>query len=309
MTKLRPFYEDIEAHYDVENSNEFFSLWLDPTMMYTCAYFPRPNMTLEEAQLAKIDLALDKLNLQPGMTLLDIGCGWGSVLVRAYEKYDVNVIGLTISPSQYEYTKNRLAKLQGARKAEVLLQGWEEFEGHADRVVVIGAFEHFRKERHAAFFEKINRVLPEDGSALVHTIVSYSRQALVEMGLWKVDRDVIYYTHLIRKHIFPGAELVDPQSVVSDAFKEGFRCDLLQPLGLHYAKTLDMWLTEFVAHKDKIIDLASKEVYERYVQYLEWSGHYFRRGNINVVQFTLTKQPPAWLQLPERQKISSNWGI
>ncbi|ADG97032.1 Cyclopropane-fatty-acyl-phospholipid synthase [Segniliparus rotundus DSM 44985] len=298
MTKLRPFYEDIEAHYDVENSIEFFSLWLDETLGYTCGYWPRPNMTSAEAQIAKFDLALGKLGLEPGMTLLDIGCGWGAGLIRAYEKYDVNVIGLTISPSQYEYTKKKLAALDGKRKAEVVLQGWEEYEGKVDRIVSVGAFEHFRVERHGAFFEKAYSMLPEDGKMLLHCIVGYSRAALEQMGLWQVDRNLIRYTHLIRNYIFPGAELVDPQSIVSEAAKAKFRCDMIQPLGLHYGKTLDVWLENFMAKKDEIIALSSPELYQIYINYLAGSAHYFRTGHINIAQFTLTKKPLPWLETP-----------
>ncbi|WP_261879239.1 class I SAM-dependent methyltransferase, partial [Mycobacterium marinum] len=107
MTELRPFYEESQSIYDV--SDEFFALFLDPTMAYTCAYFERDDMTLEEASNAKFDLALGKLNLEPGMTLLDIGCGWGGALQRAVEKYDVNVIGITLSRNQFEYSKAKMA--------------------------------------------------------------------------------------------------------------------------------------------------------------------------------------------------------
>src|SRR6476661_5441092 len=96
--KLTPHFEDVQAHYDL--SDDFFRLFLDPTQTYSCAYFERADMTLEEAQLAKIDLALGKLGLQPGMTLLDVGCGWGATMKRAVEKYDVNVVGLTLSKNQ-----------------------------------------------------------------------------------------------------------------------------------------------------------------------------------------------------------------
>ncbi|WP_196760525.1 class I SAM-dependent methyltransferase, partial [Mycobacterium avium] len=107
MTGLEPYYEESQSIYDV--SDEFFALFLDPTMAYTCAFFERDDMTLEEAQTAKFDLALGKLNLEPGMTLLDIGCGWGGALKRALEKYDVNVIGITLSRNQFEYSKKLLA--------------------------------------------------------------------------------------------------------------------------------------------------------------------------------------------------------
>src|ERR1700757_3712726 len=109
MVELRPQYETLQSIYDI--SSEFFELFLGPTLGYTCAYFERDDMTLDEAQNAKFDLALGKLNLRPGMTLLDIGCGWGGAMHRAIEKYDVNVIGITLSRNQCEYSKARLAQV------------------------------------------------------------------------------------------------------------------------------------------------------------------------------------------------------
>ena len=144
MTKLRPFYEEAQAIYDI--SDEFFSLFLDRTMTYTCAYFERDDMTLEEAQISKIDLALDKLNLEPAMTLLDVGCGWGGALVRALEKYDVNVVGITLSRNQYEYSKAKLARIPSAdctgaatRLGRVRRKGRSDHHGRGFRRVQEGA--------------------------------------------------------------------------------------------------------------------------------------------------------------------------
>jgi cyclopropane-fatty-acyl-phospholipid synthase len=114
MTGLRPFYEESQAAYDI--SDQFFSLFLDPTMAYTCAYFASDDMTLQEAQNAKYDLALSKLNLEPGMTVLDIGCGWGAGLVRAVTTYDVNAIGITLSRSHYAYSAAALAQVDTIRR-------------------------------------------------------------------------------------------------------------------------------------------------------------------------------------------------
>lgn len=121
MVKLKPYYEESQATYDI--SDDFFALFLDPNMVYTCAYFKDDDMTLEQAQLAKLDLGLDKLNLEPGMTVLDVGCGWGGAVVRALEKYDVNVIGITLSRNHYTRTKARLAAIPTTRRAEARLQG------------------------------------------------------------------------------------------------------------------------------------------------------------------------------------------
>src|ERR1700720_3494405 len=134
-TALKPDVDNIKSHYD--RSNDFFKLWLDPSMTYSCAYFERDDMTLEEAQLAKIDLALGKLGLKPGMTLLDIGCGWGSTMRRAIEKYDVNVVGLTISKNQHAYCQQLLDGVDTNRSHRVLLNDWCEFTEPVDRIVTI----------------------------------------------------------------------------------------------------------------------------------------------------------------------------
>jgi cyclopropane-fatty-acyl-phospholipid synthase len=132
---LKTQFEDVRSHYDL--SNEFFSLFLDPTRTYSCAYYERDDMTLEEAQLAKIDLALDALELRPGMTLLDVGCGWGATMMRAIEKYDVNVVGLTLSRNQQAHVEQLFATSDSPRSKRVLLQSWEQFHEPVNRIVSI----------------------------------------------------------------------------------------------------------------------------------------------------------------------------
>src|ERR1700754_3512697 len=171
---LKPHFEDVQAHYDL--SDDFFALFLDPSRTYSCAYFERDDMTLEEAQLAKVDLALGKLGLQPGMTLLDIGCGWGTTIVRALERYDVNVVGLTLSRNQQAHVQQRLDEHSSPRTKRVLLQGWEQFDGKVDRIVSIGAFEHFGRDRYDDFFKTAYEALPDDGVMMLHTIIKPSDQ-------------------------------------------------------------------------------------------------------------------------------------
>jgi cyclopropane-fatty-acyl-phospholipid synthase len=161
---------EVQYHYDI--SNDFFKLWQDPTQTYSCAYFERDDMSLEEAQMAKVDLSLGKLGLQPGMTLLDIGCGWGSTIMRAVEKYDVNVIGLTLSENQKRHIENHwFANSDSTRHMEVRLQPWEEFDGKVDRIVSIGAFEHFGFGKYDDYFKNTFNWLPDDGVMLLHTII------------------------------------------------------------------------------------------------------------------------------------------
>src|ERR1700716_3611385 len=179
--KLVPHFEDVQAHYDL--SDEFFRLWLDPTQTYSCAYFERDDMTLEEAQLAKIDLALGKLGLEPGMTLLDVGCGWGSTMMRAIERYDVNVVGLTLSENQKAHVEKVSAESDSPRSKRVLLRGWEQFDEPVDRIVSIGAFEHFGFDRYDAFFKMANDVLPDDGIMLLHSITGLHPDEMRDRGM------------------------------------------------------------------------------------------------------------------------------
>jgi cyclopropane-fatty-acyl-phospholipid synthase len=286
MSQLRPYYEESQSIYDV--SDEFFALFLDSTMGYTCAYFERDDMTLEDAQNAKFDLALGKLNLEPGMTLLDIGCGWGGALQRAIEKYDVNVIGITLSRNQFEYSKAKLAGKPTQRNIEVRLQGWEEFEDKVDRIVTIGAFEAFKMERYAAFFERAYNILPDDGRMLLHTILTYTQKQLHERGVTLLMSD-LRLMRFIGTEIFPGGQLPAQEDIFKFAQDAGFSVEKVQLLREHYARTLHMWAANLEANKDKAIAIQSEEVYDRYMRYLTGCEHFFGKGITNVGQFTLVK--------------------
>jgi mycolic acid methyltransferase UmaA len=286
MTQLRPYYEESQSIYDV--SDEFFALFLDPTMGYTCAYFERDDMTLEEAQNAKFDLALGKLNLEPGMTLLDIGCGWGGALARAIEKFDVNVIGITLSRNQFEYSKGKLSKIPTDRTVEVRLQGWEEFEDRVDRIVSIGAFEAFKLERYAAFFDRAYNVLPDDGRMLLHTILTYQWQEMPARGIKLTMRD-IRFARFIGTEIFPGGQLPAQEDIFKFSQDAGFSVERVHLLQEHYARTLNIWAANLEANKEQAIAIQSQEVYDRYMHYLTGCEDFFIKGISNVGQFTLVK--------------------
>jgi cyclopropane-fatty-acyl-phospholipid synthase len=286
---LKPHFEDVQAHYDL--SDEFFRLFLDPSQTYSCAYFEREDATLEEAQLAKVDLALGKLGLQPGMTLLDIGCGWGSTMARAIEKYDVNVIGLTLSENQKAYVENVFAALDekgNPRSKQVLLQGWEQFDQPVDRIVSIGAFEHFGRDRWDDFFPMAYKALPDDGVMLLHTITALTLPQMAERGM-PLTFSVARFVKFILTEIFPGGYLPTIDLVGEHAAKSGFELTRTQSLQPHYARTLDLWAAALEAHKDEAIDIQSEEVYDRYMHYLTGCAEGFRVGYIDVNQFTLTK--------------------
>ncbi len=286
MTDLTPHFEDVQSHYDL--SDDFYRLFLDSTQTYSCAYFERDDMTLEEAQLAKIDLSLGKLGLQPGMTLLDVGCGWGATMRRAVERFDVNVIGLTLSENQHDHAEKALADLNSPRSMRVLLRGWEQFDEPVDRIVSIGAFEHFGQDRHDAFFTMAYDVLPDDGVALLHTI---TRLTLAELKARDIPltMDAARFASFISKEIFPGGHLPTIEAVEELAAAAGFTIARTQSLQSHYARTLETWAQTLNERRDEAIAIQSEQVYDRYMKYLTGCADMFRKGYIDVNQFTLHK--------------------
>lgn len=285
--RLKPHFEDVQAHYDL--SDDFFRLFLDPTQTYSCAYFKEDDHTLEQAQIAKIDLALGKLGLQPGMTLLDVGCGWGATMMRAIEKYDVNVIGLTLSKNQRDHVEQVFAASGSPRSKRIELMGWEEFDEPVDRIVSIGAFEHFGFDRYDDFFNLAYRLLPDDGVMLLHTITSLTFDQMVEKKI-PLTFEAARFAKFILTEIFPGGRLPTPEKVDEHSSKAGFTLTRTQSLQPHYARTLDCWAAALEANRDKAIEVQSEEVYDRYMKYLTGCARGFRVGYIDVNQFTLEKQ-------------------
>jgi cyclopropane-fatty-acyl-phospholipid synthase len=284
--KLRPHFDNVQAHYDL--SDDFFRLFLDPSQTYSCAYFERDDMSLEEAQTAKIDLALGKLGLRPGMTLLDVGCGWGATMRRAIEKYDVNVVGLTLSENQAAHVQRSFDEMDSPRSRRVLLDGWEAFSDPVDRIVSIGAFEHFGFDRYADFFKMAYTVLPDDGVMLLHTITVLSGSEVAERRL-PISFSQVRFAKFILTEIFPGGRLPPIGMVEQHASTGGFQITRRQSLQLHYARTLDLWAVALEARRAEATEIQSEEVYERYMKYLTGCATSFRDGYIDVNQFTLQK--------------------
>jgi cyclopropane-fatty-acyl-phospholipid synthase len=285
-TQVRTRSEDIEAHYDL--SDDFFGLFQDPSRTYSCAYFERDDMTLEEAQIAKIDLNLDKLDLRPGMTLLDIGCGWGSTMKRAIEKYDVNVVGLTLSKNQLARSQQVLDAIDTDRSHRVLLSGWDQFSEPVDRIVSIEAFEHFGFENYDDFFKNCFNILPDDGRMTVQSSVGYHPYDLHARGK-KITFETARFIKFIITEIFPGGRIPTTQMMVEHGEKAGFIVP--EPLSLrpHYVKTLTIWGDALEANKDKAIEITSEEVYNRYMRYLRGCRDYFAYEGLDCSLVTYLK--------------------
>ncbi|WP_237570005.1 cyclopropane mycolic acid synthase family methyltransferase [Mycolicibacterium lacusdiani] len=290
LKDLTPHFEDIQAHYDL--SDDFFGVFQDPTRKYSCAYFTGPNVTLSEAQIANVDQHLDQLDLKPGMTLLEVGCGWGLTLLRAMEKYDVNVIGLTLSKNQQAYCSQLLSGVKSERTFDVRLEGWEQFHSPVDRIVSIEAFEHFGFERYDDFFKMCFDVMPDDGRMTVQSSVGFHPDDLQARGK-KLTFELARFVKFMITEIFPGGRIPSTKMMVAHGEKAGFVVP--EPISLrnHYIKTLGIWAARLEHHKDEAIAAAGVENYERYMKYLTGCQFYFVDEAIDVSLVTYLKPGAA----------------
>ncbi len=288
--EMRPHFEDIQAHYDL--SDDFFGVFQDPTRKYSCAFFTGPDVTLSEAQIANVDQNLDRLDLKPGMTLLEVGCGWGLTLQRAMEKYDVNVIGLTLSKNQQAYCTQLLGKLDSERTFDVRLEGWEQFHQPVDRIVSIEAFEHFGFERYDDFFKNCFEILPEDGRMTIQSSVGYHPYDLSARGK-KLTFELARFIKFMITEIFPGGRIPTTQMMIEHGEKAGFVVPEALSLRNHYIKTLGIWADRLEQSKDAAIAATDEENYHRYMRYLKGCQYYFIDEAIDVSLVTYLKQGAA----------------
>jgi cyclopropane-fatty-acyl-phospholipid synthase len=275
VAELAADFESIQAHYDL--SNEFFALFLDPTMTYTCAKFDSPTATLEEAQRAKVDHTLKKCELRRGMRLLEVGCGWGATAMRASELYKVKVTALTLSAKQCEYARERA---RGNPDIEFRLQGWEDFDEKVDAIVSIGAMEHFGVNKYAAFFERCYELLPERGNLVVH---------LITLNKPNESFRFLRFRYFLSANIFPNAFAPPPELVLGAGREAGF--EMLHAESLHgqYQRTLDCWLENLQRNREKAAAITSEENVRIYEKYLADCAFHFRAGDVTLHQFKFRK--------------------
>jgi len=282
--------EAIQHHYDV--SNEFYQLWLDPRMVYSCGYFKREDDSLETAQLQKLDHICTKLRLQPGEKFLDIGCGWGALVMHAAEKYGVHATGITLSENQAELANARIHErgLQG--RCKVVLQDYRETpgEGVYDKIASVGMFEHVGLRNLALYFGTVRRLLKERGLFLNHGITSSDvRNRSVGLGAGE----------FIGRYVFPKGELPHLHRVVHDMSEQQFEVCDVESLRPHYVKTLGFWSANFERRLAEAAAAASERTARIWRIYLAGCGYAFEQGWINIYQVLASRQAkPGRTALP-----------
>lgn len=268
--------EDIQSHYDV--GNDFYKLWLDDTLTYSCAYFKDGNHSdLTQAQKDKVDHILKKLNPQPGQTLLDIGCGWGTLMLTAAKKYDMKVTGVTLSEEQYQFVQDRIKNEGLSDVAEVKLVDYRELgDRQWDYITSVGMFEHVGKENLGLYFKDVSRYLKDDGIALIHGI---TRQQGGATNGW------------INKYIFPGGYVPGLAEIIGRITENNLQICDVEMLRRHYQRTLEIWDSNFNNNRDEITDMMGERFTRMWDLYLQACAGSFESGNIDVVQYLLTKGP------------------
>jgi len=264
--------ENIHSHYDI--GNDFYRLWLDRQMVYTCAYFPTPDVSLEAAQVAKFDHVCRKLWLKPGETVIEAGCGWGALALHMAKHYGVNVKAYNISREQLSYARERVRREGLENRVEFVEGDYREIKGKFDVFVSVGMLEHVGIRQYRELGKVMASCLTEDGRGLVHSI---GRDRPAPLNKWIV------------KHIFPGAQ---PPSIseMSELFEPwGFSLLDMENLRLHYAKTLEHWLSRYEDAAEEIGGMFDPTFVRTWRLYLAGSLAAFRTGTMQLFQIVFTR--------------------
>ena len=267
--------KDVSSHYDI--GNDFYSLWLDDTLSYSCAYFKNENDTLYDAQMNKIHHTLKKLNLKEGESLLDLGCGWGTLLIEAAKKYKVKGLGITLSEEQYKKFSERIVEENLQDYLEVKLMDYRDLEKSGltfDKVVSVGMLEHVGRTNYDLYFKNVNAVLKEGGVFVLHYI----------SGMRETEGDA-----WIKKYIFPGGMIPSLREIINVSVENNYCTVDVESLRLHYAKTLLEWHKNFEDNIDEIATKFDEKFIRMWRMYLCSCAAAFNNNVTDLHQIVFTK--------------------
>lgn len=275
-TSLIKQQKDIKHHYDL--GNDFYELWLDETMSYSCAYFCSPEDSLYQAQLQKIDYILKKLHLHPGESILDIGSGWGWLIIRAAQQYGVKALGITLSEEQYTKTKQRIAELGLTGQVDVKLMDYrtlaESNSEKFDKVVSVGMVEHVGKTNLPKYMETVDKLLVPGGISVLHCITG---QIEGPCNRW------------ISKYIFPGGYIPSIRGLIWLLPENSFHLLDAESLRLHYTKTLEHWAKNFEENVDYVREKYGERFIKMWRLYLNACAASFRASDLDIHQIIFSK--------------------
>jgi cyclopropane-fatty-acyl-phospholipid synthase len=271
----------VTHHYDT--GNDFFRQFLDPDLVYSCAYFLDPDEPLEVAQRRKLDMVCRKLELQPGMRLLDVGCGWGALVLHAAAEYGVEAVGITLSGEQADLARRRVEEAGLSNRVVILQSDYREVEGTFDAIASIGMVEHVGERQLGHYFRHLHGLLAPDGQLLNHGITSRDRSR-------RRGRKPTF----VSTYVFPDGELVPVERVIAPAERAGFEVRDLESLRLSYARTLRHWVANLQRNREAAVAVSSEKVYRIWRVYMAGSAVAFEQGGVSVYQALLSKPERPW---------------
>ncbi|MDQ3260626.1 MAG: cyclopropane-fatty-acyl-phospholipid synthase family protein [Pseudomonadota bacterium] len=271
----------ISSHYDV--SNEFYALWLDERRVYSCAYFKNADDSLDQAQANKLDHICRKLMLKPGERFLDIGCGWGGLILWAAENYGVSAVGITISQNQFDYVTDYVRSQGLTGKVEIRLMDYRDLPESEpfDKIASVGMFEHVGVRNLPVYFRKINNLLKRGGLVMNHGITSVSFDDEIR------DEE---NGKFIDKYVFPDGELTHISKVLEIMAREGLECSDVENLRIHYAKTLWHWVDRLETNQEQALALVGEKKFRIWRTYMAGFAVAFER-NWDALHQVLASKP------------------
>ncbi|GBH24658.1 SAM-dependent methyltransferase [Burkholderia vietnamiensis] len=277
----------IQYHYDV--SNEFYKLWLDENMVYSCAYFENGDEDLATAQIKKIDHILTKIQLEPGQRLLDIGCGWGARVLRAAQKFGATCLGVTLSQNQFDLATARVKAAGLEDKIEIRLQDYREIDGQFDRITSVGMFEHVGRKNLPLYFSRVRELLADDGIAMNHGITSTDAES---------GETALGGGEFIDRYVFPDGELPHISLALEAAQRGGLEAVDIESLRRHYARTLEIWTENFEANAEQARGLVDDEKFRIWRVYLAGCAYAFEHDDGSIFQLVGRKAGRSAKTLP-----------